>query len=476
MFHVLLGQTNRRAGLVETVHRYFPRLLGMALVARLAVHAVSAVTNAFDPVADFAGRFVLMLAITSLLFPLWAAYRYAPRFRPWAFHAFHAWAIVQYPIEAALFGSGDRDVWLLFLLCHAISAVVIAYTERKAVLMGFVATAFLAVGLMLDRTSQVGQLRHVFVVVAGVPLLSVVEYLVARFAQMLWHKDQRIVELATQNENGLRMLSHDLANILSLGRDSIEMALEDLEDGKDKVKPETVTYLDETRFAIVQGVGMLQAVRDYLAIFSGKKDPFIEEFCLADVLRDVVQLWQRSAKKKQISLALSCRVDKDKSIVRGSRPLFTHTIVGNLVSNAIKFSPPKSRILVSLHLDGMNDELVIEVTDQGEGISSTRLHSIFDAGGQTSSVGTRGELGTGFGLPLVRATLAIFGGRIWADSGASRLTLPNGELAGLGGSTFTCRIPRRGDASREGGVRPPPPPGSKRPSAEPATRPPGAAA
>lgn len=443
MFHVLLAPESRRGGLGEMLQASIQKIIVILLISRIAAHAIMSTLNVFDPSPEFPGRFLLMMAVTACLLPLWLIHKYVASFRPWTLHALHLWTVVQYPIEAALFGSGDRDVWFLFLLCHALSCVFFAFSERKAILMGFVSCALMAIGFTLDKAPQFHAPRHMGFVILGIPLFSTLEFLIARFSGLVWKKDQKIRELALQNENGLRMLSHDMANIMSLSRDSLELAMEELEAEGSKVKREAVTYLDETRFAMVQGIGMLQAVRDYLAIFSGKKDPSIEEFPLSDVMRDVVQLWQRPAKKKGVSLALHCRVERETSLIRGSRPLFTHTIVGNLVSNAIKFSPPKSRILISLVLDETSQELVIEVTDQGEGISDARLHSIFDDGGSTSSVGSQGERGTGFGLPLVRATLAMFGGRIWAGSGGSRYTLPNGDLVGHAGATFSCRIPRR---------------------------------
>ncbi len=443
MFHVLLAPEHRRGALAEILQASFPKLIVIALVVRLASHALFSVFDVLDPSPHFLARFLLMFSVTACLLPIWLAHKHVPSFRPWALHTMHLWSIVQYPIEAAWFGSSQRDVWFLFLLCHAISCVFFAFSARKAILMGFVGCALLAIGFMLDKSSQFSAPRHIAIVLLGTPLLSTFEFITSRLAGVVWEKDQKIRELATQNENGLRMLSHDMANIMTVSRDSLEIAMEELEADENKVNKETAAYLEETRFAIVQGIGMLQAVRDYLAVSSGKKDPGIEEFPLADVLRDVVQMWQRPAKKKAVSLALSCRVDRDMSFIKGSRALFTHTIVGNLVSNAIKFSPQKSRILIGLYHDQTSDELVIEVIDQGDGISDARLHSIFDDGGRTSSTGTRGESGTGFGLPLVRATLAMFGGQIWAGSGGSRFALPNGDVAGHAGSTFSCRIPRR---------------------------------
>jgi signal transduction histidine kinase len=451
MLHVLVGKNVQRANsLEEALPDSFYQLALVALSVRVVGHVFAIIANFFDPIPDFSNRLALMLLVTSALLPLSLLYKHMPSFRSSSFLVAHTWALIQFPLEAMLYGAAAREVWLLFLASHAAGSILLSFNERKAVLMGGIALLLMVVGMKLDASPNTLNIKQVSVTIIAVPLISITEFFVARFMQVLWQKDVRIRELASQNETGLRMLSHDMANILSIARDSLEIAMEELENQNQKSaqeraqsSAESLVFLDESRFAIVQGVGMLQAVRDYLAIFSGKKDPAIEEFPLSDVLRDVVQLWQRPARKKQISLAFQCRMEREQTVVRGSRPLFTHTIVGNLVSNAIKFSPSKSRILVVLRKEDLVEELVIEVSDQGEGISDMRLTSIFEEQGRTSSAGTRGENGTGFGLPLVRATLEMFGGRISVDNSQGRYTLPNGAIAQLSGTTFSCRIPLR---------------------------------
>jgi|GEM_PF-4090834 len=448
MFHVLSRQDSRQGRVEDALDADFPRLLVVALSLRVGAHAVAALTNVLDPQPNFSARLLMMFTFTLMLLPIALLHRHVPSFRRSAFYVVHVVALLQYPLEAAVWGAQGRDIWLFFLLAHASCVVFFAASERKAIALGVFSLGCVVAGLFLDPAGPKALARQASVVLVGAPLLSLTEYFLARFSRMLWEKDQRIQELASQNENGLRMLSHDMANIMTLARDSLEIGMEEMEETPGKLTGDSARYLDETRFAIVQGIGMLQAVRDYLAIFSGKKDPGIEEFPLADVLRDVVQLWQRPAKKKFVSVALSCRVERHECIVAGSRPLFTHTIIGNLVSNAIKFSPPRGRILVSLRYEEDEDELVIEVSDQGEGISDTRMHSLFDGNMRTSSNGTHGERGTGFGLPLVRATLAMFGGRISVATQGSRYTLPNGEVSTGSGTTFACRIPRRRAAAK----------------------------
>lgn len=106
-------------------------------------------------------------------------------------------------------------------------------------------------------------------------------------------------------------------------------------------------------------------------------------------------------------------------------------IVDNLVSNAVKHTPPGTPI--ALRLERQQEDLLIIVDDEGPGIPDefkTAVFDIFDRGAKTRSGGP----GTGIGLSLVARFAALHGGRAWVEDsrsgGASfRVLLPNCVLA-----------------------------------------------
>ena len=90
-------------------------------------------------------------------------------------------------------------------------------------------------------------------------------------------------------------------------------------------------------------------------------------------------------------------------------------MLNNLISNAIKFSPPGSEIhLTAKRLD--EHEALIEVEDQGRGIPADKLENIFDRFQQGDASDSRAMGGTGLGLAICRSIVAQHGGRIWATS------------------------------------------------------------
>ena len=102
-------------------------------------------------------------------------------------------------------------------------------------------------------------------------------------------------------------------------------------------------------------------------------------------------------------------------------------VLTNIVTNAVKYTPPGGRIRVTLRADG--DDAVLTVEDSGFGISPELLPFIFDMYVQADRTLDRARGGLGIGLALVRRLVELHGGSVTASS------------AGEGhGSTFTVRL------------------------------------
>ena len=113
-------------------------------------------------------------------------------------------------------------------------------------------------------------------------------------------------------------------------------------------------------------------------------------------------------------------------------------VVGNLLNNAAKYTPPEGRIDLVVQQDA--DQIVIHVRDTGAGIADELLPKIFDLFAQGDRTLDHSQGGLGIGLTLVRSLVVLHGGTVEAAS------------AGTGcGSEFTIRLPA---AAAETQVRP----------------------
>ncbi len=113
-------------------------------------------------------------------------------------------------------------------------------------------------------------------------------------------------------------------------------------------------------------------------------------------------------------------------------------VVGNLLSNALKFTPPNGNIQVKLYLDNENYSIasaptaLIEVRDTGIGISADFLPHVFDRFRQADGSTTRSHNGLGLGLAIVRHLVEMHGGSVSvASPGVNQ------------GATFTLKLPLR---------------------------------
>jgi len=117
-------------------------------------------------------------------------------------------------------------------------------------------------------------------------------------------------------------------------------------------------------------------------------------------------------KDKEISLHLDIPADLAVLVEPVS---FINSVLGNLLTNAAKFSPRGSEVMLKAWAEDP-DHIYIAVQDQGIGMKPETLARLFDPGRYTSHPGTEGETGTGYGMPLVKTFVEAFGGQLDIES------------------------------------------------------------
>jgi PAS domain S-box-containing protein len=227
----------------------------------------------------------------------------------------------------------------------------------------------------------------------------------------------------------LAMVSHELRTPLSpilawvhllkrggLGDDKVQRALDVIE-----------------RSAQAQ-TQLIDDLLDISRIISGKLRLQIGKTDIAQVIDAAIEVVRPSAQAKRIRLQ-SMR-DDDVGWIPGD-PARLQQVVWNLLTNAIKFTPPGGSILVTLARVDSHVEIV--VSDTGRGIASEFLPHIFERFQQAETGATRGGGGLGLGLAIVQHIVERHGGTVTAES--------PGEGKG---ATFMVRLPRRSLERPEG--------------------------
>ncbi len=170
---------------------------------------------------------------------------------------------------------------------------------------------------------------------------------------------------------------------------------------------------------------MIDELLDVARITSGKLGVYRTAVDLSLVVRDALEVIQPAAEAKRIHLTVDVEPSLAAIYGDGTR---LQQIAWNLLSNAVKFTPSDGVVDVSLRRAGAMAELV--VSDNGPGITSEFLPSVFDAFRQGDASTTRNHGGLGVGLAIVKHLVEAHGGTVTAES------LGEGR-----GATFTVRLP-----------------------------------
>jgi signal transduction histidine kinase len=144
----------------------------------------------------------------------------------------------------------------------------------------------------------------------------------------------------------------------------------------------------------------------------------IEPIRLADVLARVAQQSLPVAHAKQSSIDLKIAGAGDTMIVADYHAIIQ--VLSNLVSNALKFSPPASCVTLAAEESAVDHDILLSVNDEGPGVTSEDQAHLFEPYRRLSAKPTAGESSTGLGLNIARSLVERMGGSIGCDSAAGK--------------------------------------------------------
>jgi signal transduction histidine kinase len=179
---------------------------------------------------------------------------------------------------------------------------------------------------------------------------------------------------------------------------------------------------------------LVSDILDLSKLEAGHLELVKDSIDLGEFIRSSLETYFPRAKEKRISLNLN--LDSNVGGIDGD-PRRLDQLLGNLISNAIKFTAEGGAIEVGSRLQGFN-EVKIWVKDSGVGIPPDEIGSMFQKYRQMSNANAVGEKGTGLGLVISKMIVEAHGGRIEVESEPGK------------GSTFTIAIPlRQPESSRQ---------------------------
>ena len=162
-------------------------------------------------------------------------------------------------------------------------------------------------------------------------------------------------------------------------------------------------------------LGMINELLDMAKIEAGRMEVHLEPTSVTDVLEGLCGIMRPQAKAAQITLELQIQ-DALPSIQTDPGKL--QQILYNYLSNAIKFSPPHSVVIVNARASELDedDSVQIGVIDQGPGIPEDMIDMVFEKFRQVDATHTREHAGTGLGLAICRELAELLHAHLFVQS------------------------------------------------------------
>jgi len=243
--------------------------------------------------------------------------------------------------------------------------------------------------------------------------------------QLLKESEKQLRESNQTKDRFFNIIAHDLKNPFNAIIGFSSLLTEEWNEFDDDDK---ISMISSIKSSSEGAYELLMNLLEWSRLHVGKMafDPEFIEY--SSLIRLNFSLLKTGAEKKNIKLQSIGVCDK----MIWADPNMIKTVIRNLITNAIKFTPENGTILAecykSMELPGM---IVLSIKDSGVGIPEEEANELFNLTKSHSTTGTEGETGTGIGLVLCKEFIEKNKGKIWVESQVGS------------GSTFHIALPMR---------------------------------
>jgi signal transduction histidine kinase len=234
-------------------------------------------------------------------------------------------------------------------------------------------------------------------------------------------KNELLQTINAEKDKFFSILAHDLKGPLSAFLGATQLLAEEIKTMTQEEIKEITVSMKESATNIY---GLLENLLEWSRLKQGRMDFNPEKINVKQKTTACFEVLSESARKKEIKISYSLPDDLE---IYADSHMF-ETIIRNLVSNAIKFTPKCGEINVSATAAPDNN-VEIKICDTGIGMDKKLISKLFLLNEKTNRKGTEGEPSTGLGLLLCKEFIEKHNGKIWVESEEGK------------GSTFSFIIP-----------------------------------
>lgn len=226
---------------------------------------------------------------------------------------------------------------------------------------------------------------------------------------------EKMVEVATRKSvdfknSLLGVISHDLRNQLFVIQGFTEVIRNELSKNYNGNLDEMIEFLEGIDAKVDEASIIIQNVRNYLKIMGSFDEPVkLTILDLRKILESVIESHKLEIEKKHLDLKLTWPQNSKK--IKTLADLRVRSVFNNILDNAIKWSPDKSRIEISITKE--EQFWLFTISDEGSGVPESLKDVIFKP---FTSFGTEEKSGSGLGLSITTEILQAFQGTIWVEN------------------------------------------------------------
>lgn len=225
--------------------------------------------------------------------------------------------------------------------------------------------------------------------------------------QALLQNENRLRELNATKDKFFSIIAHDLKSPFNgiIGFSNL-LAIQVQENNYEGIEEYARVIQDSS----LRAMELLENLMEWSRSQTGRME-FNPEFVeIVALINEVSKLLNDTAQQKSISISMEL---PQKIIVSADKAMIT-TVLRNLISNAVKFTNPGGKIVISAVQKP--DELLVTICDNGVGMKNEVVEKLFHIDTNLSTTGTKNETGTGLGLILCAEFVKKHGGKIWVES------------------------------------------------------------
>ena len=222
----------------------------------------------------------------------------------------------------------------------------------------------------------------------------------------------QLQELIETRDKIYSIVAHDLRSSFSSILGLSELLTEDwdsIEDCRKQIFAKNIFIAADGSYKL------LQNLLDWSKNQSGILEYEPVSFDMCGVINEILSLYRIQALQKNITV-----------ISEVTSPTFVYadvnmvqSILRNLISNSIKFTPKNGKVWVTICEHTVNDAenmVCFSIHDNGVGISKERIHQLFDSKINSTTTGTANEQGTGLGILICKEMAEKNNGKLWVES------------------------------------------------------------